>query len=57
MDVINRTGKAFVSHTRLHGRMTIRVAIGNLRTQDADLASVWQLIRDEAAALETAPSA
>jgi hypothetical protein len=37
--------------------MTIRVAIGNLRTQDADLASVWQLIRDEAAALETAPSA
>jgi aromatic-L-amino-acid decarboxylase len=57
MDAINRTGKAFVSHTRLHGRMTIRVAIGNLRTQDADLASVWQLIRDEAAALETAPSA
>jgi aromatic-L-amino-acid decarboxylase len=57
MDAINRTGQAFVSHTRLHGRMTIRVAIGNLRTQDADLVSVWQLIRSEAAALSEAPSA
>ena len=57
MDAINRTGKAFVSHTRLHGRMTIRLAIGNLRTQDADLVSVWELIRSEAAALSEAPSA
>jgi aromatic-L-amino-acid decarboxylase len=57
MDAINRTGKAFVSHTRLNGRMTIRVAIGNLRTRDTDLAAVWQLIRDEAAALSEAPSA
>jgi aromatic-L-amino-acid decarboxylase len=57
MDAINKTGKAFVSHTRLHGRMVIRVAIGNLRTQDADLVSVWQLIRDEAAALTVAPPA
>ena len=57
MDAINRTGKAFVSHTRLRDRMTIRVAIGNLRTRDTDLAAVWQLIRDEAAALSEAPSA
>ncbi len=57
MDAINRSGKAFVSHTRLHGRMTIRVAIANLRTRDTDLVSVWQLIRDEAAALSIAPSA
>ena len=56
MDAINRTGKAFVSHTRLNGRMTIRVAVGNLRTQDSDVALVWQLIQDEAAAL-SAPTA
>jgi aromatic-L-amino-acid decarboxylase len=57
MDAINRTGKAFVSHTRLNGRMTIRVAVGNLRTQDSDVALVWQLIRDEAAALSEIPTA
>jgi aromatic-L-amino-acid decarboxylase len=51
MDAINRTGKAFLSHTRLNGRMTIRLAIGNPRTRDADLVDVWQLVRDEAAAL------
>jgi aromatic-L-amino-acid decarboxylase len=56
MDAINRTGKVFVSHTRLHGRMTIRVAIANLRTRDTDLVSVWQLIRDEAAAMSIAPT-
>ncbi len=51
MDVINRTGETFLSHTKLHGRMTIRVAIANLRTEDADLERVWEIIRREAAAL------
>ena len=52
MDAINRTGKAFLSHTRLHGRMTIRIAISNLRTEDSDLELVWSIVRREAAALE-----
>jgi aromatic-L-amino-acid decarboxylase len=57
MDAINRTGKAFLSHTRLNGRMTIRLAIGNPRTRDTDLVDVWQLVRDEAAALAKSPTA
>ena len=56
MDAINRTGEAFVSHTRLHGRMTIRIAIANLRTEDTDLEQVWQLVRREAAALSVVPT-
>jgi aromatic-L-amino-acid decarboxylase len=51
MDAINRTGEVFLSHTRLHGRFTIRVALANLRTADADLDRVWEIIRREAAAL------
>jgi aromatic-L-amino-acid decarboxylase len=51
MDAINRTGEVFLSHTKLHGRMTIRVAIANLRTEDADLERVWEIVRREAAAL------
>jgi aromatic-L-amino-acid decarboxylase len=54
MDAINRTGKAFLSHTRLNGRMAIRVAIGNLRTTDEDMDLVWKTIRREASALEGA---
>jgi aromatic-L-amino-acid decarboxylase len=51
MDAINRTGQAFLSHTRVNGSITIRVAISNLRTEDPDLELVWEVIRREAAAL------
>jgi aromatic-L-amino-acid decarboxylase len=51
MDAINRSGEAFLSHTRLNGRMTLRVAIGNLRTTDQDLELVWRVVRREAAKL------
>jgi aromatic-L-amino-acid decarboxylase len=51
MEAVNRSGEAFISHTRLGGRFTLRVAIANLRTEDEDLDRVWQLIRREAAAL------
>jgi aromatic-L-amino-acid decarboxylase len=51
MDAINRTGQVFLSHTRLRGRFTIRVALANLRMEDSDLDMVWEIIRREAAAL------
>ena len=51
MDAVNRTGEAFLSHTKLHGRMTIRVAIANLRTEDSDLERTWEILRREAAEL------
>ena len=50
MDAINRTGEVFLSHTRLRGRFAIRVALANLRTEDADLDRVWEIVRREAAA-------
>lgn len=48
---VNTTGKAFLSHTRLHGRYTLRLAIGNLRTTRADVAQTWDLLQEELAAL------
>jgi aromatic-L-amino-acid decarboxylase len=50
MEAINRSGQAFLSHTRLRGRFVIRVAVANLRTEDADLDLVWEIVRREAAA-------
>jgi aromatic-L-amino-acid decarboxylase len=52
MDAVNRTGKAFLSHTRVNGRLAIRVAISNLRTVDSDLELVWEILRREAARLD-----
>ena len=44
-------GLVFISHTKVNGRITLRVAISNLRTEDEDLQLVWDVIRREAAEL------
>ncbi len=49
MDAVNRTGEVFLSHTRLAGRFTIRVAIGNLRTEARHVELAWALLRTAAA--------
>ncbi len=45
LEDINRSGKAFLSHTVLHGRFVLRLAIGNVRTTWNDLEETWDLIR------------
>jgi aromatic-L-amino-acid decarboxylase len=52
MDSVNRTGEAFLSHARLNGRFTIRLAVGNLRTEAHHVERAWELLRREAAALD-----
>jgi len=49
MDAVNRTGDVFLSHTRLGGVFTIRVAIGNLRTEARHVERAWELLRAAAA--------
>jgi aromatic-L-amino-acid decarboxylase len=45
---VNKTGEVFLSHTRLRGRVVIRMAIGHLRTQDAHVRRAWELLCDHA---------
>ena len=45
MDAVNRTGQVFLSHTRLAGKFTIRIAIGNLRTEARHVERAWELLR------------
>ena len=52
IDAVNRTGEVFLSHTRLGGRFTIRVALGHIRAEDRHVARAWELLRREAAALD-----
>ncbi len=45
MDAVNNTGEVFISHTRLHGKLVLRLAIGHLRTTEAHVALAWTLLR------------
>ena len=47
---VNATGEIFISHTKLDGRYVLRLAIGNLRTTEADVQRAWDVLRREAAA-------
>jgi aromatic-L-amino-acid/L-tryptophan decarboxylase len=46
---VNGTGEVFLSHTRLNGRYVLRLAVGNLRTTEADVERAWELLREAAA--------
>jgi aromatic-L-amino-acid decarboxylase len=45
MDAVNRSGEVFLSHTRLRGTFTIRLAVGNLRTEARHVERAWELLR------------
>jgi len=44
------TGEVFVAATNLRGRSTIRLAIGNARTTEADVRRTWEVLRECASA-------
>ena len=45
MSFINEQGRFFLSHTKLNGIFTIRVAIGNLRTTEAYITDLWNTLQ------------
>jgi aromatic-L-amino-acid decarboxylase len=48
IDAVNRSGEVFLSHTRLDGRFTIRLSVGNLRTERRHVERAWELLREAA---------
>ena len=48
MERVNARGHAYLSHTKLGGRYTLRLAIGNIRTQREHIELVWRELRDAA---------
>jgi aromatic-L-amino-acid/L-tryptophan decarboxylase len=44
---INRSGEIFFSHTRLKGRLALRIAVGHLRTDESHLRHAWELLKRE----------
>jgi aromatic-L-amino-acid decarboxylase len=44
IDRVNETGKVFISHTSLNGKLTARLAIGNGRTSEEHILAAWDAI-------------
>lgn len=45
LEAVNATGKLFISHTRLNGKYTLRLAIGNIRTEAEHVSAAWELLQ------------
>ena len=45
LDTVNATGEFFFSHTVLHGKFTLRLAIGNMGTTREHVMRAWEMIR------------
>jgi aromatic-L-amino-acid/L-tryptophan decarboxylase len=48
MHAVNARGDVFLSHTKMRGRYALRLAIGNLRTEERHVALAWQRLREAA---------
>ncbi|HEX8293710.1 MAG TPA: pyridoxal-dependent decarboxylase [Pyrinomonadaceae bacterium] len=47
MSAVNATGETFLSHTRLHGAFTLRLAVGNIRTAEGHVRRAWGLLNEK----------
>jgi aromatic-L-amino-acid/L-tryptophan decarboxylase len=44
LERVHASGEVFISHTSVSGAYALRVAVGNIRTEERDLAYAWTLI-------------
>jgi aromatic-L-amino-acid/L-tryptophan decarboxylase len=48
LERVNASGEAFISHTALDGRYVLRLAVGNARSTEADVARAWEVLKRSA---------
>lgn len=48
LEEINQSGTAYLSHTAVDGRFTLRITLGNLRTTGDDVDLVWKCLSEAA---------
>ncbi len=44
MNKINASGDAYLSHTKLNGKFTLRVSVGSIRVEERHIAKLWDLL-------------
>jgi aromatic-L-amino-acid decarboxylase len=53
MNAANATGSIFLSHTKLNGAFTLRLAVGNIRTAEANVRRAWELLNQKLSEIST----
>src|SRR5438309_1757541 len=53
MHGVNATGQAFLSHTKLNDKLTLRLSVGNIRTEERHVRNVWELLNEQLTRLAT----
>jgi aromatic-L-amino-acid/L-tryptophan decarboxylase len=56
LERVNASGEAFLSHVVLGGRYALRLAIGNIRTEERHVQRAWEILRAEALRLDALPT-
>lgn len=45
MNEINASGEAYLSHTKLDGKFTLRLSVGSIRVEERHLRKVWKILQ------------
>jgi aromatic-L-amino-acid decarboxylase len=48
LETVNASGRFFLTHTRLDGRFTLRLSVGQTWTEERHVRAVWEAIREAA---------
>lgn len=51
MNAVNATGKAYFTHTKLNGKVVLRMSIGQTNTEEKHVKATWNLIQEMAESL------
>jgi aromatic-L-amino-acid decarboxylase len=51
MNDINGSGEAYLSHTKLNGKFTLRLSVGSIRVEERHLEKVWRLLNQKVLSL------
>ena len=53
MSSINTSGEAYLSHTKLDGKYTLRLSVGSIRVEERHLQKVWNLLNEHVSVART----
>lgn len=54
MNEINASGEAYLSHTKLNGKYTLRLSIGSVRVEQRHIEKVWRLLKTSVGSVSVA---
>jgi aromatic-L-amino-acid/L-tryptophan decarboxylase len=46
MNEINASGSAYISHTKLDGKFTLRLSVGSIRVEQRHIEKIWAILQD-----------